>query len=483
MSDENSFSDSESKESDPDEIEPIDTEEFLEEMQASRDEQREQVAYEWCEIIREAGEHYRDTRDVDAVADDLQLDIDEAQEALTVYRLLFEEPPETAAVIATKAGRSFYALNSGVNEAIDLKDQDDTIEDLVREYVSAVYLEYDVDKEMIGDPVKQKAPESSIELEGLQEAVADTMTVPSKAFAGLTAMDRVAKQFMASTKALAAAAELRDMNETLTDQLAISTRSLTATAAVANMNENIAEDLIVPTDAFAAAATIDDLSNTFAQQLTVPTAEITAAAELVQVYESQLGALAASVQPILKHHEQLVEAVAATASFSDMLTEVKFPESVLADLAAIQPTATTTVGTASRAEVSRRTVMPESVDLIEPSVSPEHNTVEPTEPVEDSIRGRSITATVDSTLPTPETVSTELIFEVPTLIVDCILSTGEVRVWFSELPQEHQTTVVNMMLISATLSVTRSLPLAALVPFIAPSIRRMIVTEIEEENE
>lgn len=200
-------------------------------------------------------------------------------------------------------------------------------------------------------------------------------------------------------------------------------------------------------------------------------------------YESQLGALAASVQPILKHHEQLVETVAATASFSDMITEVKFPESVLADLAAIQPTATTTVGTASRTEVPRRTVTPESVDLIEPSVSPEPNTVEPTEPVEDSVRGRPITATVDSTLPTPEMVSTELMFEVPTLIVDCILSTGEVRVWFSELPQDHQNTVVNMMLISATLSVTGSLTLAALAPFIAPSIRRMIVTEIEEENE
>ncbi len=143
---------------DPDEVEPIDADQLMEKMQARRDEQREQVSFGWCETIRDAGERYREHGDVDAVADDLQLDSDDVREAVTVYRLRFEEPPGTAAGIADKAGRAFFALDADVDDAVDVEDREYTIEDLVQEYVGAVYLEYDVDAEPVGDPVERDAP-------------------------------------------------------------------------------------------------------------------------------------------------------------------------------------------------------------------------------------------------------------------------------------------------------------------------------------
>lgn len=452
---------------DEDDIGLTKADELFEEMQARRERQREQVSSDWCETIRDAGERYRKHSDADAVADDLQLNTDKVREALTVYRFLFEETPETAAMIASQTGRAFFALSTAVEDVVDLEDRDDAAEDLVREYVGAVYLEYDIDEEPIGDPVERDAPKPPLDYDEIAKTMVDAVAVSTEAIAAVTAMDEI------------------------TEQLTIPTESLAAAAAVADANKSIAKSLTVPTGAFTVAAAMGDLNETFAKQLTLPAAEIMATTELAQVHEPQLSALAASVQPILEQHDQLMKSVAASTltSLTDVLTEIKFPESVLADLAAIQPTVNAAAAAATipstdigHTGVSRRSVSPpepETVDLGEPSVSPEPGTVEPSA---NSVTGVPLAGTVDATLPAPEMVSTELVFEIPTLVVDCILSTGEVRVWFSELPQDHQNTVVNVILISATLSVTGSLTLAALAPFITPSVRRMIVTDIEEDS-
>lgn len=337
-------------------------------------------------------------------------------------------------------------------------------------------------------------PGLAVDFDEIAEIMADAVAVPSDTFAAATAMDDIAEQFTIPTESLAATAAIGDMNETIAEQLVAPTGALAATAAVADVKEALTEQFTAPTDAFAAAAAMDDLNDTLAQQLTIPAAEITAAAEFTEVHEAQLSTLAASVQPILEQHNQLMESVTATtaASLIDVLPEIEFPEPVLADLAAIQPsvnaaaTAAAPASAAGHIEVSRRSVSPpesETVETSEPSISPGSGTVKPTEPTVDPATGAPIGATVDAILPTPDAVSTELVFEVPALVVDCILSTGQVRVWFSELPQDHQNTVVNVMLISATLSVTGSPTLAALAPFIAPSVRQMVVVDIDEPEE
>ncbi len=478
---------------DPDEVETINADGLMEKMRARRDEQREQVTHDWCETIRDTGERYREHGEVNAVADELEMDTDEIREALTVYRLRFEEPPGTAAMIASDAGRAFFAFDTDVDGVVDLKDQDYSVEELVREYVGAVYLKYDVDAEPIGDPVERDVPELAGNFDEIAETITDAVTIPSDAFAAATAMDNIAEQFTMPTKSPAAAAAIGDMNETIAEQLVAPTGELAATAAVADVNKAITEQLTVPTDAFAVAAEINDLNDTLAQQLTIPVAEITAAAEFTAVHEAQFSILAASVQPILKQHNPLMESVAATAAaLTDVLTEIEFPKPVLADLAAIQPSvdaaaiAAAPAGAAGHVRVSHRSVSPpepETAETGEPSISSEPGMVESAEPTVDLATGAPVGTTVDTTLPTPDTVSSELVFEVPALVVDCILSAGEVRAWFSELPQNHQKTVVNVMLISATLSVTGSPTWAALTPFIAPSVRQMINANIDELRE
>jgi hypothetical protein len=493
---------------DPDEIEPIDADELMEKMQSRRDEQREQVSFDWCETICEAGERYREHGDIDAVADDLQLDPDEVREAVTVYRLRFEEPPGTAAGIADKAGRGFFTLDADIDEVVDLEDRDYTVEDLVREYVGAVYLEYDVDAEPVGDPVEQASPELPIDLEEFQETIADAVSVPAGAFVATTAMDKITEQLTMPTKSLAAAAAIGDMNESITEHLTPPPASLAATAAVAGVNESITEQLMMPSGALAAAVAMDGLNETLAQQLTVPAAELTAAANPAGVHKTQLSAVAASVQPILGQYDQMMDSVAPTAvaSITDALNDIVFPESVLADLASIQPaidaaalsapTAAAAAGAVSELgylPVSKRSVsvsdpIPADPDPVEtkpaePAVSPETASVDATSAVEPSADlsiGSSVVATIDATLPSPGMVSSDLVFEIPALLVEAVLDAGEARSWFTGLSYGYQITVVNLMLVSTTYYYTRNASMAALAGFLSPAVRQLIIDEDEE---
>jgi hypothetical protein len=421
---------------DPDEIEPINADQLMEEMQARRDEQREQVSFDWCETIRVAGECYREHDDVDAVADDLQLDSDDVREAVTVYRLRFEEPPQTAAWIVDKAGRTFFALNADVDEAVDLEDREYTVEDLVREYVGTVYLEYDVDAEPVGDPVEQTSPELSIDLEEFLETIPNVVSVPTGTF-------QAAVQPMLERR-----------------------QKLIQTAVQ---------------------------SVVFRQQ------------ELIQ----------AAIQPILNQRQELLRAAmlpaltaiaqqqsiaaSAVASLTDSLDDIVFPESVMADLTAIQPaidaaavstpTATTAGGFSTvdqpSVPVPEPTPSPtdtDSVDSVEPEVTPDPATVDTAvEPSVDAGMDVSpVAATVDTTLPNPDTVSPELVYEIPALLVESMLAAGEARTWFTSLPYGHQITVVNVMLVSATFYVTRNASMAALSGFLSPAVRQLIINEDEE---
>jgi|GEM_PF-6322664 len=419
---------------DPDEVEPIDVDQLMEEMQARRDEQREQVSFGWCETIRDAGERYREHGDVDAV-----------------------------------------------------------------------YLEYDVDVEPIGDPVEQASPELPIDLEEFQETIADAVQIPAGAVASATAMGGIDDQITLPTESVAAAAAISDMNESIAEQLTPPPASLAATAAIAGVNESITEQLTMPTDALAATAAMDGLNETLAQQLTVPAAEITAATDLTGVHKAQLSAVAASVQPILEQYDQMTDSVAATAvaSITGALDDIVFPESVLADLASIQPaidaaalsapTASAAVAGAGYSPVSQRSVsvpdpVPADLDPVEPepaepAVSPDTASVDAASAVEPSVdpsMGSPVATTIDATLPSPGTVSSDLVFEIPALLVESMLDAGEARTWFTGLSYGYQITVVNLMLVSTTYYYTQSASMAALAGFLSPAVRQMIIDEGEE---
>lgn len=86
-------------------------------------------------------------------------------------------------------------------------------------------------------------------------------------------------------------------------------------------------------------------------------------------------------------------------------------------------------------------------------------------------------ATVETTLHGTSTFSTELLFEVPALIVESVLSTGKARVWFTELEESHQRSIVNLMLGSIGFYMTGDIAVVALSPLIAPSVHQMILDE------
>lgn len=444
MSSEESSDDSESEDTDdeldPEEVDPIDVDELLEEMQARREEQRAQVTYEWCETIRRVGERYREREDVEAVANNLSKPKDEIREAFTVYRLIFQEPPGTVAMIASRTGRAFFTIDTDVTEAIDLDVLNDPVEELVREYVGAIYLEYDVNEEPVGDPVERDVPERPIDLEEFGKTIADSVLVPTGALTAATAMDRLNKRVA---------------------------RKLTVSGA-----DNVAASGI----------------NQMLESLLMSQANLQSAA-IQPMLDRQQELLHAAVSPALEQIARQQEAIATTAleSVAASLEDIVFPESVLADWAASQPTidaatmspspdAASGYSPVSQPSVSTPEPTPTDTDPVGPSVSPDTSAIEASmEPTVEPTAGAPVASTVDATLPGPDTVSPELVFEIPAMMVQTILTTGQARSWFTSLPQDHQITVVNVILISATLYVTGNPTFAALAPFIAPSVRRMIV--------
>jgi hypothetical protein len=151
-------------------------------------------------------------------------------------------------------------------------------------------------------------------------------------------------------------------------------------------------------------------------------------------------------------------------------------------------------GAVAQAEAPGRTrrTMPDPVPVgpdpvepepAEPSVSPDTASVDAASAVQPSVdpsMGSPVAATIDATLPNPGMVSSDLVFEIPALLVEAMLDAGEARTWFTGLSYGYQITVVNLMLVSTTYYYTRSASMAALAGFFSPAVRQMIIDEDEE---
>lgn len=310
---------------DEEETGKFDVDEFIEAVEEQRRERREQASYEWVETIRKAGELYRDSEDVDAVLEELDRLESTTREALTVYRLIFKKPPEEVAMKASTPGRAFFSLDQDVEEMVD-GDDEEPVEDLLREYVGAIYLGHDVDEEPVGDPPRETTPPPAMDFSEIAESLSN---------------------------------------------------------AVAN---------------------------------------------------------------------------------------IKFPKPLLADLASIQPAinAAAVAGATSAPPAAGRTVVDET--------STTTAEFEPLEAAASTITSPSpVNATVDATLPDSDTIPTEFVFEIPALLVQSMLSTGQVRIWFTNLPEDHQITVIRLLLASVVVSITGNPFFAPIAIIPAPAVRQAII--------
>jgi hypothetical protein len=159
--------------------EPTDAEELVKNLSDNREERMEQVSFEWVETIRGAGELYRRTEDVDSVVEGFDLSEEKAREALTVYRLVFQEESNSA-IRSVLAGQTYFSLEQDIEEDYEGEEESDyTVEELLCEYVGALYLSYDIEQQSVGSPPEKTEPD---DLKSLDFSVLAESVTPSAAF-------------------------------------------------------------------------------------------------------------------------------------------------------------------------------------------------------------------------------------------------------------------------------------------------------------
>ncbi|GGN96102.1 hypothetical protein [Haloarcula pellucida] len=410
---------------DEEEVEELDFDEFMEAIEEQRRERREQVSYEWVETVREAGELYRESEDTEAVAEDLGRSEERTREAVTVYRLIFEEPPEEVAMKASMPGRAFFSLDQEVEEAVD---EEEPVEDLLREYVGAIYLEYNVGEEPVGDPPEETTPPPAVDFSEIGEQIAESFTFP--------------------TATILAAARISELQTNILEPFAASQASI-----LANITEPIA------------AQQANMLAN--------------AVEPVIAHQERRVSSMIAASLPDLTKQLQLQQSVvnsAISGELSNAVADIQFPEPLLADLASIQPAinAAAAAGAGSTPPATGRTVADEpSTTTVEAEpLEATASTVPPTGPAN---------ATLDATLPDSDAFSAEFVFDIPSMMVQAMLSTGQARTWFTNLDEDHQITVVRFLLAAVAVYITKNPFYASIAILPERSVRRAIVDDERED--
>ncbi len=402
-----------------DESDTADFEEFMEAIQEEREERQEQVPFEWVETVREAGELWRDVEDVETVSEETGLSLEMTKEALTVYRLIFEDPSDVARK-ASRPSRAYFSLEQELEEGFDEDDEGEPVEALLQEYIGALYLNHDIEELPVGEPPEEKTPPMAFDLDELD----------------------------------------LDMNE-LVPSFEIPASTMAAVANIPKLHEEVFQSQV------SALASVVD-SDLF------QTEELLASAIQPAIAQQEM-ALARSLAPLTAAFEEQQTALAKSTAvmMSEAVQDVTFPDSILADLAEMQPvmsaaaTATTNTLPSSRFE--------------EPVVDEASKTSVEAEPLEATSEvvpeTGPVAATLDAEQPDSAKFTTELVVEVPAIVVESMVSTGEARVWFSNLSEDHQLTAVRLLLASVAVYVTGNPFVAPIAIIPAPSVRRAIVVK------
>lgn len=409
------------------ETEELSFQEMMEAAEERRENRRSQFTFEEIETIRSAGEVYRERCDIGAVADEFDLSEETTQEFLTIYRLVFEEPPYIRKV-SVDMGRRFFSLEKEMDEEVD-EDVDEPVEHLLREYVGAVLLENDIEDEPVSKPVEDDTPPFSDERSEKLEKMAESITVP--------------------------------------------TGSLLAASTVSNLQETMQQ-----TQAQAVARAVQPLIEQRERML---------ASAIQPLIEQRQRMLASAVQPLLEQRQQMLAAsLAPLASIiedqqkilnstmarvlSSAVADIQFPEPIIADLASIQPSVSTAAVAASTPPATGNSIVDEaSTTTVETKPLEASATTAPsTSPVD---------ATMDATLPDSEAFSTELAFEIPAMLVQSMLGAGPTRAWFNSLPKGAQQSVIGGLMVGLSYYFTQDLTLSGVAATVMTPGLREILTD------
>lgn len=371
-----------SEEEDEEPSSEADFEELMEAIQEERQERQEQVSFEWVETVREAGELWRDVGDIETVPEETDLSVETTKEALTVYRLIFEDPSDVATK-ASRPSRAYFSLEQELEEKFGEDNDDEPVEDLLREYVGALYLDHDIEDLPVGEPPEEETPPLPFDWEGLNldmSALVPSIEIPASTI-----------------------------------------------AAVANI-PNIHDTVLQNQTSLLAGVVDSELFRT----------EKMVASALKPIIAQQEMALARSLAPLTAVIEEQQNMIARSTALmlSDVIADIRVPQSVLADLAAIQPSVSAAAAASSypSSQFERSVVNPPSTT---------NGDAEPLEATAEVLpEAGPAEATVDATLPDAGSFSFELALEVPTQITYFILAGSETREWFNEQPTNYQRAVI-----------------------------------------
>lgn len=407
---------------DENELEEFDFEEWKRKNKERRKERQKHASYEWVETVREAGERYRHLERIEAVSEELGLSKKTTQEALTVYRLIFEEPPGKISTRTSATGRAFFSLNEDIDRIVD----EESAEELLREIVGAIYLEHNVDEQPVGSPPERSTPPLLLKFDKLTGNLFENYSSPMQSFITGSTVSAFQNAFEKSQKRMIANA----MQPVINQQNRMAARIGKSVAA--------------------------------------------------QQKEMMQSVISTSFPPIVRQLQRNLDLV--NTSIVNSVIPIHFPQSVLADVASIQPgfSAAVATGAASTSasytptSANQSTVTESSATTVEP---------EPTEVDDKEIHSANpVPVTLDSTLPSQDTISTELVFEIPGLMVQTILSAPEVRVWFGDLHEDYQIDLVKVLLALSAFALTGNPATMSIAAIPAQSIRRVILGEEEDDE-
>lgn len=403
-------------------------EEILESFEETRKQCREQVSYEWVETVRKAGELYRDTGDAESVAERLDLSSDKCREGLTVYRLIFEEGTGKASSRGFYSALGFFSPDKDIDE---FSDRVDSTEDSLREYVGAFYLEYDLEEEPVGDPPFETRPNMKTGLSPLSK-IADNMGFSSMlSSSGFSSLSPWKKTLAGYSLGTGTSSFLRLYRE-----------------GHSNRFERFLDQILLSGPG--------SLSPAMASQ----------PKSIRDIARQQRSPLERALPPQNRSFGK---------SFSEILKNMQPPESFLKDFASFH-SSFGAVGTGYSSAVSTRNYS-ETIETPESTVDPDPTEAETS--VDPPIA--PVNLTVDATLPSPDTVTAELVFEIPVMIVEAIFNTGPTRSWFLDRSTYFQAFLVQMCIFLVTIRISGKLKWAtAAVQLLTPLVLWLIIRDEDE---
>lgn len=200
---------------------------YMENWEDQRQEAREQVDYEWCLLVRDAGELFRNVASIQTVAEELGIDEELAEEAVRLYIQIFSSDFDGDIFPGMEAGIRFFRSNRSAEELLEvtIPESPDDVRLHVREFVGSVILRYpdledaDLTADIPETPERAPPREEMAELfDGTLQAAVQQMRNP---LVGVDFSSFVAPQFRFEeiiSEALVGAA-FEEMLESMREQL------------------------------------------------------------------------------------------------------------------------------------------------------------------------------------------------------------------------------------------------------------------------